>query len=631
MKRSVLFAVIFMLSMILCIFSGCGFIEKLPGDGNDPEQDQQGGQVLPDEPTEPDSPLQPMVAVMDATDRYVAEPVRDVMDDMISYRDEDHYYYIFYLGELNGVPLQDDADAFQFSGNPYTYSFQKEKSTSGSISSSAKRAVEYCTSWTQNFNIGGSVGIKDIVSIDLGYSIQWGESSRSSAEYSYEEAYNFSEKQASSFSISFDERYPVGYYRWIMFGDIDVYAAIEYDIRTGEYAVDNYSVIAAQYFTLDYSPTSGRFDDSEFGFLPFEMDAADIQRLPKPTEWITEEGMGGAGTVNNPYMIRTAEEFTLIRQYPDAYFSLAADISFANVDFEPIPQFDGTLNGNGYAIQNLSFTENDFDEQTNVGLFLVNNGNIYDLTLEDCTLKASPSFGNKDITVNAGAIAAVNHGTISECTVRDVEVIANSSDTADRFLEMFFEDPRSIVQGSVNWETWIRQRFYVQTNSWNGELMFTVNAGGIVGNNQGKIVNCRAQRGSVEANLYNMQVPDPERFCQQCYAGGIVGVNDGGTVSGCSAAAQEVNAWIEMSDDAAGMGWIETISPRGICYAAGLAGLNESGSVSGDTAGCVVKADARVYAAVYWFLQGAGYNEGNRANENRLTIGTFDSYAPDGN
>lgn len=144
-------------------------------------------------------------------------------------------------------------------------------------------------------------------------------------------------------------------------------------------------------------------------------------------------------------------------------------------------------------------------------------------------------------------------------------------------------------------------------------------------------MDCSVTRGSVEANVYNMQVPDPERFCQSCYAGGIAGYNAGGTVLDCTASAQQVEAWLEMSDDAAGMGWVANISPRGVCYAAGLAGMNEGGSVSGDAAGCTVKADARVYAAVYWFLQGAGYDKGNRANENRLTMGEFARYAPDGN
>ena len=638
MKKRKIFAVILAFVLMMAAFSGCGVIESLFG-GEPPAQEQPGEPEEPqdpedppeEEPGDPEEPQQPLVTVMDAADRYAAEPVRNVMDDMTSYRDANYYYYIFYLGELNGVPLQEDAEAFQFNGNAYTYSFQKEKSSSGSIASSVKRAVEYCTSWTRNFQIGGSLSIKNIASIDLGYSKQWGESTRSSAEYSYEEAYSYAEKQVSSFSISFDDRYPSGYYRWIMFGDLDVYAAIEYDIRTGEYAVENYSVIAARYFTLDYSPSSGRFDDGEYEQLPFDMDASDVNRLPEPTVWISEEGVTGEGTQSSPYILKSADDFSFVRQNPDACYRLGANISFADAEFQPVPHFTGVFDGNGYTLSDISFTEDEFSAQTAVGLFAINEGSIFDLTVEDSALAASPAFSNKDVTVYAGAIAGINRGRIDGCKVRDVSVIANSSDIADRFRNTYFEDPRAIVQGSANWETWIRQRFYVQTNSWNGELTFSAAAGGVAGKNEETIMDCSVTRGSVEANVYNMQVPDPERFCQSCYAGGIAGYNAGGTVLDCTASAQQVEAWLEMSDDAAGMGWVANISPRGVCYAAGLAGMNEGGSVSGDAAGCTVKADARVYAAVYWFLQGAGYDTGNRANENRLTMGEFARYAPDGN
>ena len=653
MKKWKFVAIILAACMVLGVFAGCDLLEawldsddppvqEQPGDMEDPN-DQQGSNDQqnpndsqdPSEPQDPETPVKPLVAVMNASDRYLAEPVRDVMDDMISYRDEDHYYYMFYLGELNGVPLQDDAEAFQFNGNAYTYSFQKEQSSSSSIANSVKRAVQECTSWTESFQFGAVVGIKNIASIDTGYSEQWGGSTSSTAESSYEEAFNYAQKQVSSFSITFDERYSVGYYRWIMFGDLDVYAAIEYDLRTGEYVIDNYSVIAAQYFTLDYSPTSGRFNEGAYEQLPFDMNASDIERLPEPTEWISEEGVTGAGTQTDPYLLRSAEDFSHIRQHPDAYFRLMANISFADQEFEPIPQFSGSFDGNRYTVSDISFVEKEYSAETLVGLFGVNTGKIFDLTLENSSMEATPAFANKDISVYAGGIAAINRGDITDCTVRNVNIVANSSDTAERFMDRYLEDPRTIVQGSANWETWIRQSFYVRTNSWRGELQLNVMAGGMVGRNEGTLVRCKASGGLVEANVYNMAVSDSENYCQTCYAGGLAGYNGGGTISDCTSSVQTVDAWLEMSNDAGGMGWAITIfsparSPRGICYAAGLVGCNVGGSVSGDAVGCAVDADSRIYFAVYIFLQGANYNEGNHSNANRLTIGKFDLYAPDG-
>lgn len=638
-----LFLALFMACSIAFMLPACALFESGNEQGNAPITDQDGEQ---DEDQDGDQgndhgnnqddndniPAEPAVPFMKAADKYVAEPVKNVLLDMTSYRDNEYFYYIFHLGELNGVPLQDDAEAFKYDGNDYTYSFKKSYSSSQTISTSVKRAVENSTSWTKNFNISGSLNIKNIANIDLGYSKQWGESTITSAEKSYEETSNFSEGYESSFQISFNENYPTGYYRWILFGDLDVYAAIEYEIATGEYAFENYSVVASNYFTLDYCNDSGRFDDVEYEELPFELTASDIRRLPEPTEWISEEGLSGMGTEVNPYLINSAKDFKSIALKPSAYYKLNANIDFGGEILSPIPLFNGTLDGNGRTLSNFTVREDNFSSTTGAGLFKENRGEIFDLTLDDCSIIASPNFGNQNATVCAGAVAAINYGAIDDCKVLNTTVISNSSDTAERFEETYFEDPRKIAQGHEYWKEWIHQDHYSVTSAWASKLEFNVYSGGIVGINSGTVSNSKFT-GEVESNLYNMGVPQSTKYNQTCYAGGIAGYNNtDGTISLCSASGS-VNSWLEMSNDAGGDGWINTVTiyPKGQSYAGGIAGYNNSGTLTESTSTCFLEARGRVFAAVYWLFSGAGYNKGNRASDKNMTLAEFTICGPNEN
>ena len=639
MKRRLLplFLAFLMSCSIAFMLPACALFEQgneheddvVTDQGGEQDEDQDDNQGNEQEDTD-ETPAEPAVPFMKAADKYVAEPVRNVLLDMTSYRDNEYFYYIFHLGELNGVPLQDDADAFKYDGNDYTYSFKKSYSSSQTISTSVKRAVENSTSWTKNFNIGGSLSIKNIANIDLGYSKQWGESTITSAQQSYEETSNFSESYESSFQISFNENYPTGYYRWILFGDLDVYAAIEYEIATGEYAFENYSVVASKYFTLDYCRDSGRFDDVEYGELPFELTADDIKQLPEPTEWISEEGLSGMGTEASPYLINSAKDFKAISLKPSAYYKLNTNIDFSGEILSPIPLFNGTFDGNGRTLSNFTVRESKFSDTTEAGLFKENRGKIFDLTLEDCSVIASPNFGNKNVTVCAGAVAAINYGTIDDCKALNATVISNSSDTAERFEETYFEDPRKIAQGHNYWKEWIHQDHYSKTSAWAYDMTFNVYSGGIAGLNSGTISNSRFT-GEVEANLYNMGVPQSTKYNQTCYGGGIAGYNNtDGTISLCSVSGT-VNTWLEMSNDAGGMGWVEWISPKGESYAGGIAGYNNNGAITESTSTCSLEAQGRVFAAVYWLFSGAGYDKGTRANDKNMALAEFTICGPSEN
>jgi hypothetical protein len=83
--------------------------------------------------------------------------------------------------------------------------------------------------------------------------------------------------------------------------------------------------------------------------------------------------VGGAGTVDDPYQIATADQLDEVKNHLDVgvYFKLTADIDLVGYNWQPIGAdsnngFKGNVEGNGFKIKNLTIDRTTTD---NVGLF----------------------------------------------------------------------------------------------------------------------------------------------------------------------------------------------------------------------------------------------------------------------
>ncbi|WP_165452161.1 Ig-like domain-containing protein [Paenibacillus thalictri] len=126
--------------------------------------------------------------------------------------------------------------------------------------------------------------------------------------------------------------------------------------------------------------------------------------------------MAGGGTSLNPYIIMTPQDLSDIRNNLSAAYKLGADIDLAGYDngdhkgWLPIGDtshfFTGTLEGNGYAIRNLTIDRT----STHLGLFvgILSPGKVNDIHLLDVNLKGFQYIGG---------IAGANSGTISNSYV----------------------------------------------------------------------------------------------------------------------------------------------------------------------------------------------------------------------
>lgn len=202
---------------------------------------------------------------------------------------------------------------------------------------------------------------------------------------------------------------------------------------------------------------------------------------------------GGSGTAADPLLIKTTEDLTTFAYYicngkisSDVSVKLYNDIDCKGLsNFAPIGYgnyfFDGTFDGNGKAIKNLTITDNAGDC---VGLFRIlgEYGMIKDLTIDNLTL----SGGNSSSNNIGGLVGVLNGGAISNC------ILKNSTISC-------------------------------KTNS----LSPTV--GGLVGGlSSGSITDCTVQACTVKAVTQDTSNSGPV-----AQAGGIVGNAYGGTITGC--------------------------------------------------------------------------------------------------
>ncbi len=116
--------------------------------------------------------------------------------------------------------------------------------------------------------------------------------------------------------------------------------------------------------------------------------------------------LNGEGTEENPYLISTVEDLDTLRIISIGHFSLVNDMDLGNTSWLPIPSFNGTFNGNGFSIINLTITE---ISNSNIGLFAINYGSIKNVRLTNISYDID-NFYNSSFSI--GSLVGTNHGSI---------------------------------------------------------------------------------------------------------------------------------------------------------------------------------------------------------------------------
>lgn len=127
----------------------------------------------------------------------------------------------------------------------------------------------------------------------------------------------------------------------------------------------------------------------------------------------------GNGTLENPYVISTPEEFVFFKNsieglnsstYADKYYVLSKDIDMGNFDFgtigiftdEELRIFKGHFDGDGHVIKNVNIIGTTINGYDYYGLFsILESGSVVNLSIENIVAKPD----NSNIPIMAGSIA----------------------------------------------------------------------------------------------------------------------------------------------------------------------------------------------------------------------------------
>lgn len=148
---------------------------------------------------------------------------------------------------------------------------------------------------------------------------------------------------------------------------------------------------------------------------------------------------GGKGTKEEPYLVSSVNDLIEIKNYPESHFRQIRNIDLNGINWEPLPDFHGTYDGQNFKIKNLSINSN----ESYVGLFgvcenatlknikIINakvqgndygagilSGGIYDSEVTDCHIIKSTVQGDF-----AGGLAIeIGDSTVSRCGIEQIEV-----------------------------------------------------------------------------------------------------------------------------------------------------------------------------------------------------------------
>jgi hypothetical protein len=222
----------------------------------------------------------------------------------------------------------------------------------------------------------------------------------------------------------------------------------------------------------------------------------------------------GEGTLDEPYLIKTADDLGTVWYRPAVCYQLAGDIDLSAIQWSMavIPSFSGRFDGRGHRIRGMTISGIAY-----LGLFgiLAENSAVLDLTLEDTQVTGTGSA--------IGGLAGENYGMISSVAVSGSisgaycigGLVGFNSGT---ILASCSRGSVNATDGSAGGLVGLNRSATVRNSFSAGSVKGTDYVGGLVGcNDSGRIVSCYS-RATV---------------CGEKAVGGLVGMHTSATISSC--------------------------------------------------------------------------------------------------
>lgn len=381
-------------------------------------------------------------AYLTAAEMCHTEEKSNPKKDVKSFKINNVYYYVFDLGIIRSVPLQEGVCVERKLKSQKSIVFSAEKASTETISTFVSKTVETYTEWTDSgLKVGGEIALNDRIKFNFEKALEKTEvtGERTTAYESYETASNTYQATSIQTELQFEKDDPFGYYRCVLTGDVKLYGVVMVDNENGEYYADNYSLVENPRYNIEFSEKSS-FGEYEVKKITFDISLNEVKNLPVPeNELIEEQGvwndkdyLGGYGTSVSPYLIATATHLQNIRKNPEAHFRLLNDIDFSWKEWQPVGSFSGVFDGNEFTLSHLKIVSHPNGLNKYAGLFAVNTiGSV----VKNLRISESSIVLNEwQATLEAGFISGCNeYGVIENCRVEDCIINVSVSAQEEKY------------------------------------------------------------------------------------------------------------------------------------------------------------------------------------------------------
>lgn len=199
---------------------------------------------------------------------------------------------------------------------------------------------------------------------------------------------------------------------------------------------------------------------------------------------------GGTGEIQSPYLIEDADDFFAIRKDPYAFYRLISSINLMEcTQLGPdgwIPHvFAGTLDGNGYSIENLK----NHSGGANVGLFSYLRGTVRNLQLSGFDIQGGNNVGalagiieqSKGLAVeNCAVVNSIIRGNYNVGSIAGNLYIGEVRNSYSTSIVESDRDSKGGLFGNINSNVSIKTPV-IENCYFNGRIDGSGNKGGLVG------------------------------------------------------------------------------------------------------------------------------------------------------
>ena len=193
-----------------------------------------------------------------------------------SFRDDSNAYYLYDLGKIDNVPLEDFSNIFHFvnKGQKVTHTVETTSVSVSSISKSVSTTTEKTVNISDTHNVSAAAELSyGIVKGSLEYSFtkMRGTSESYSTTESYSEVAEYTESNKKTVTMTFDENSKNGYYGYVWTASIEIYAMVVKPLNEDEYFVDFYSEILTKWTEFYFFENSDEFKNYEYDSIEFDV------------------------------------------------------------------------------------------------------------------------------------------------------------------------------------------------------------------------------------------------------------------------------------------------------------------------------------------------------------------------